>query len=244
MPDSDGDANNLKGKNALPLHALPAGWHPAHAVRNNGPDELAMHRFKLRELAEGWPMYRDAREWENFRSLFHPGAVVYTTWTGRIGLEEFIAVSQAGMDAGAHIMHRVHGCSVDIKPDARRAVVKMKATITQRFVLPGGIAVDAECDCRFCMFFARDPCQDTWGAVFVRHFYEKDRLVPVDPRRVPELDDARLAKLPEGYRFLAYCQEVCMGVKVKTDMPQMRGEAHDRLLAQCKAWLEGEDIEI
>nr|GAT50207.1 predicted protein [Mycena chlorophos] len=227
------------------LHSLPAGTRPTNAIRNNGPDELALERFKLRELAEGWPMYRDAREWENFRSLFHPGAFVYTTWSGRIGIEDFIKVSQDGMDQGAHIMHRVHGSSIDITPDARRAVVKMKATITQRFELPpDGIVVDAECDCRFCMFFEKDDSSN-WGARFVRHFYEKDKLIPVDPRRIPKLDDEKLDALPASYRYLAYCQEACMpGVTVKKDMPQIRGNEHDDLLRQVKAWLEGENIEV
>ena len=40
------------------LHSLPAESRPDKAVRNNGPNDLVLERFKLRELAEGWPMYR------------------------------------------------------------------------------------------------------------------------------------------------------------------------------------------
>ena len=40
------------------LHTLPGGSRPEHALRNNGPDHLVLERYKLRELAEGWPMYR------------------------------------------------------------------------------------------------------------------------------------------------------------------------------------------
>jgi hypothetical protein len=40
------------------LHSLPEGSRPSHAVHNNGSDSLALERYKLRELAEGWPMYR------------------------------------------------------------------------------------------------------------------------------------------------------------------------------------------
>ena len=40
------------------LHTLPAGSRPEKAVRNNGPDNLVLERYKLRELAEGWPSYR------------------------------------------------------------------------------------------------------------------------------------------------------------------------------------------
>ena len=44
---------------AMPnIHSLPAGSRPDKAVRNNGPDNLVLERSRLRELAEGWPMYR------------------------------------------------------------------------------------------------------------------------------------------------------------------------------------------
>ena len=43
---------------AVDLHSLPAGSRPDKAIRNNGLDDLAMERYKLRELAEGWPCYR------------------------------------------------------------------------------------------------------------------------------------------------------------------------------------------
>ena len=43
---------------AVDLHSLPTGSRPDTAIRNNGPDNLAMERYKLRELAEGWPCYR------------------------------------------------------------------------------------------------------------------------------------------------------------------------------------------
>lgn len=69
------------------LHNLPAGTWPSAAYRNNGPDNLAFERFKLRELAEGWPMYRDSSEWENFASIFAENAYVYTSWTGRIDIK-------------------------------------------------------------------------------------------------------------------------------------------------------------
>lgn len=87
-------------------------------------------------------------------------------------------------EAGAFIMHRIHGTSVDILNN--RAICKMKATITQRFSL-NGVEVDAESDCRFCFFFEQYTTKDgqnNWGAKLVRHWYEKDKLIPVDPRKV------------------------------------------------------------
>ena len=211
-------------------------------------------------------MYRDAREWENFRTIFHPdGAYVYTTWTGKTHIDKFIEASMAGMyvwasrarpgkadheslarrEKGAFIMHRIHGTSVDILDN--RAVCKMKATITQRFTLDG-VEVDAESDCRFCFFF-ESYGQGEWGAKLVRHWYEKDKLIAVDPRKIPAIDDEHLATFPVGYRYLGYCQEKTMGaadggatLKVKRDMPGHRGPEHDALLRNAKRWLDGEDL--
>jgi hypothetical protein len=153
------------------------------------------------------------------------------------------------MDNGTFVLHRIHGSTTDINASATLAVTKMKATITQRFVIDG-CEVDAESDCRFCYFWSKHPETGNWGANYIRHWYEKDKLIPVDPRRVPRLDDDKLRGYPTGYRYLAYCQEATMGVKVKVDMPghnrekNNNGEMHDLLYWQAKAWVEGEQVDF
>ena len=80
----------------------------------------------------------------------------------------------------------------------------MKATITQRFELDGCL-VDAESDCRFCFFWekgASDLPDGEWRARFVRHWYEKDKLLPVNPNKVPKLDEKKLEQYPSGYRYV------------------------------------------
>ena len=81
-------------------------------------------------------------------------------------------------------------------------------------------------------------------------------MIPVNPNKVPKLDEAKLATYPSGYRYLAYCQEATMSVKVLLDMPGHRrengapggsgacGKKHDSLYMQCKAWLEGKSLDI
>jgi len=242
------------------LHSLPAGSRPTDAIRNNGPDNLALERYKCREIAEGWPLYRDSCEWENFASMFAPNGYIYTTWTGKMRYQDFIRVSQAGMDNGAFIMHRAHGSTTDINTSATRAVTKMKATITQRFMLDD-CEVDAEGDCRFIFFFEKGTSESQsgefpipdgeWRARYVRHFYEKDKLIPTNPNKVPKLDEKKLESMPRGYRYLSYCQEVVQGFNIMRDMPGHRldgdnpnGKKHDLLYWQSKQWLEGEDIEF
>lgn len=173
---------------------------------------------------------------------------MYTTWSGRVSYKDFIVASKAGMDKGAFIMHRCHGITTDITPDAVRAVTKMKATITQRFRIDDA-EVDAEADCRFCFFF--EKVDGRWGAHFVRHWYEKDKLIPVNPDKFPRLDEKKLLSYPEGYKCLAYCQELTMGVTVLRDMPGHKrhvgttsGEKHDLLYRLTKDWLDGKDIDV
>jgi len=59
---------------------------------------------------------------------------------------DFIAASQAEKDRGAFIMPQIHGATTDIQ--GSRAVTKVRATITQRFLLDG-CEVDAESNCVF-----------------------------------------------------------------------------------------------
>jgi hypothetical protein len=194
-------------------------------------------------------LHSDAGEWENLKAVFHPGAYMFTTWTGKTPYLDFIAATQRAMDMGAFVVHRVHGTTTEINPASTRAVTKMKATISQRFVIDG-CEVDAEADCRFCYFWSKNLETGNWGANLVRHWYEKDKLIPVDPSKVPRLDDEKLKGYPTGYRYLAYCQETALSVKVMMDMPgrigekNINGQMHDALYLQAKAWVDGENLQL
>jgi hypothetical protein len=153
-------------------------------------------------------MYRGACVWENFASIFHNDAHIYTTWSGRVHFRKFFEISKAGMNKGAFIMHRCNGVSTDICLDGTRAVTKMKAVITQRFTIDGCV-VGVEADCRFCCLWECDP-QGDWRARLVRHWYEKDKMIPVNPNKVLNLCEERLLKYSPGYCMLAYCQEATM----------------------------------
>lgn len=57
---------------------------------------------------------------------------------------------------------------------------------------------------------------------------------------MPTFDEAKLAQQPDGYRFLAYAQSATN--KILMDLPQLRGEVHDRFYVTFTHWLDGEDI--
>jgi hypothetical protein len=152
------------------------------------------------------------------------------------------------MDRGAFIMHRCHRTTTDITPDGGRAVTKMKTRISQQFV--EDVEVDVEVNIKyhyqFCYFF--EKVDGRWGARFVRNWYKKDKVIPVNPAQLPNIDETRLATYPEGYKFFAYFQET-MGVAVIKDMPGHNchkntpsGDKHDLLYRQTKSWLEGKNV--
>jgi len=221
---------------------------PTNSSSLNGSDQDSLERWKIRELMEGFPAHRDACEWSKMRALFaSEDAYVFTTWSGGVPVDEFIKISEAGFKKGARIAHRVNGGTVDIatsgKGKGTRALGKLKATITQRFVTQTEqgerCEVDVDADCRLCFFAERKT--DGWKTHFFKGFYEKDRICPVDPRKVPAIDDAKLNAFPAGYRHLAYYQSATY--QIKMDLPQSEGQAHDQFYKSFIKWLDGASIE-
>jgi hypothetical protein len=186
----------------------------------------------IRRLVEGWAVWRDARQWDRFRTVWHDdGRMMATWWQGPY--EDFITVSEEGFARGVRILHFLGGSAVDVAED--RAIAQTKMTIAQRAEVEG-VVCDVVCTGRFYDFFERR--EGRWGLVLRQPIYERDRLDPVDPREVPRLDPAVLGGFPEGYRHLAYLQQG-IGYDVKRDMPGLDGPEVDALYAEGAAWLAG-----
>ena len=190
-------------------------------------------RLEIRELVENWVLWRDARQWDRFRTLWHPEGRMNATWF-QGGFEEFIRVSQEGYDRGVRIMHFLGGCTVDLAGE--RAIAQTKMTIGQRASVDG-VACDVVCTGRFYDFLERR--EGRWGMVLRQPIYEKDRVDPVDPAAQLSLDIRLLRRFPEGYRHLAYLQ-ARIGYTVKPDMPGHDGPELGALYAAGEGWLRGE----
>ena len=53
---------------------------PVQTSHINGSTEEVLARYMITELCKGWPVYRDASEWQNYRSLFtKKDAYVFTS---------------------------------------------------------------------------------------------------------------------------------------------------------------------
>jgi len=189
-------------------------------------------KARIREVVESWAVWRDAGDWERFKSVWHQGAVMMATWF-QGPAERFIDASREGWDKGVSILHFLGGSSIDVAGD--RAIAQTKMTISQRANVDG-VACDVVCTGRFFDFFERRV--DAWGIVLRQPIYEKDRLDPIDPAAKLRLDATLLEQFPEGYRHLAYAQ-TRLGFTVKRDMPTLKGPEVVRLYARGAAWLSG-----
>ncbi len=197
--------------------------------------DIAADKVAIRELVEGWALWRDARLWDRFRTVWHPEGRMIATWF-QGGFEEFIKVNDQGWARGVRILHFLGGSTVDVSGDRGIAVTKM--TISQRAPVEGVIC-DVVCTGRFYDFFEKRAGR--WGLVLRQPIYEKDRLDPVDPAAKLNLDRNLLDSFPEGYRHLAYLQNK-IGYKVKLDMPLIEGPALDAIYARGARWLAGGDL--
>jgi SnoaL-like domain len=189
----------------------------------------------IRQLLENWVVWRDAGDWERFRSVWHDDGVMMATWFQGVA-DEFIRVSREGWDRGVSILHFLGGSAVDLQ--GQRAVAQTKMTISQRASVHA-VLVDVVCTGRFYDFLEKRDGR--WAIVLRQPIYEKDRMDPVSPSARLELDPAQLALFPEGYRHLAYLQSQ-IGYKVKTDMPGLKGAEVTALYARGSRWLQGEPL--
>jgi len=192
--------------------------------------------LEIRRLVESWVVWRDAGDWERFRTVWHDDGRMMATWF-QGSCDDFIRVSREGFERGVRILHFLGGTSVDVAGD--RGVAQTKMTITQRAEVDG-VECDVVCTGRFYDFVERRD--GVWGLVLRQPIYEQDRLGPVDPAARLELDRDLLESFPVGYRHLAYLQ-TRLGFAVKPDMPGLTGPEVEALYASGARWLAGEDLD-
>ena len=197
--------------------------------------DAMIERLRIREVIENWALWRDAGDWERFRTVWHPEGRMMATWF-QGPAEAFIEVSREGFEKGVSILHFLGGTTVDLA--GTRAIAQTKMTISQRGDFDG-VRCDVLCTGRFYDFFEARGGQ--WKIVLRQPIYEKDRLDPLDRSAALPLDRALLLQFPEGYRHLAYAQ-TRIGFTVKRDMPQLQGPEVERLYVDGAAWLAGKPL--
>jgi hypothetical protein len=194
-------------------------------------------RRDIRELIENWAIWRDARLWDHFRTVWHEDGQIWATWFQGT-YEDFIRMNDDGWERGVRILHSLGGTAVHI--NGGRAIAQTRMTISQRAPVEG-VLCDVVCTGRFYDFLEKRSSR--WGIVLRRGIYEKDRIDPVSGAARPDLDQELLARFPEGYRHLAYLQ-TRVGYQVRSDVPGPEGAALDALYALGASWLSGSELPL
>jgi hypothetical protein len=117
-----------------------------------------LDRLAIRDLVENWVLWRDAGDWERFRTVWHDDGVMMATWF-QGPAEEFIRVSRQGWDKGVSILHFLGGTTIELA--GARAVAQTKMTISQRAVVEG-VPCDIVCTGRFYDFFEKRAGRWAW----------------------------------------------------------------------------------
>ena len=198
-------------------------------------EQAMQERLAIRETIENWAIWRDAGDWERFRTVWAKNGRMEATWKQGTA-DEFIAASIAGWNEGVSILHFLGGNSSDVVGD--RAISQTKMTISQRGIVDGS-ACDVVCTGRFYDFMVKED--GAWKVLLRQPIYEKDRLDPLDPSVKLELDQNLLNSFPVGYRHLGYMQHK-IGYTVKRDMPGLKGPEVEALYAKGYDWLNGKPL--
>src|SRR5207244_8977387 len=97
-------------------------------------DQVMAEKLAIRETIDNWILWRDAGDWQRFKTVWHPDGWMNATWF-QGPAEQFIEVSREGFNKGVNILHFYGGFSCDIAGD--RANARTKMTISQRATVEG-----------------------------------------------------------------------------------------------------------
>ena len=156
-----------------------------------------LDRLAIRDLIENWVLWRDAGDWERFRTVWHDDGVMMATWF-QGPAEEFIRVSREGWSKGVSILHFLGGTAIDLA--GARAVAQTKMTISQR-----GDRRRRALRRRLHRPLLRFPreARRPLGPGAAPADLREGPHGSGDPGRAPGARRGRAGALPEGYRHLA-----------------------------------------
>ena len=84
-------------------------------------NENLLEAFAIRTVVDNWVLWRDAGDWDRFRTVWHDDGYMMATWF-QGPKEDFIKVSQEGFARGVSILHFLGGSSIELAGDRASAV--------------------------------------------------------------------------------------------------------------------------
>src|SRR5947207_15757388 len=111
-------------------------------------DQLMAEKLAIRETIDNWILWRDAGDWERFKTVWHPEGWMNATWF-QGPAKQFIEVSREGFNKGVNILHFYGGFKCRIV--GYRAIGPNQMANRQRAIRGGGLG-DVLCTGRVCEF--------------------------------------------------------------------------------------------
>lgn len=130
-----------------------------------------LEKEKIREVVSNWAFWRDAQDWPNLLSTFHPEGTILISWFD--GSHEGF-VNESKKTAGTK--HDLGNSRVEV--NGSRAIAESNVTIMVRAEIIG-MEADVTSRARFVDFFERR--EGHWKIVRRVGVYEHDRLDLVSP---------------------------------------------------------------
>ena len=192
-------------------------------------------RLAIRDLIENWVLWRDARMWDRFRTVWHKDGQMWATWF-QGSYEDFIRVSQEGYDRGVRIMHMLGGMSIDIK--GKRAIAQTKMTISQRAKVEG-VLCDVVAAGASTIFWksAKAAGASCCGGSPTRKT-ASTRLSPTQSSRSTR-------RIWRNFRKAIATSPICRArsaTRSRTSLPGLDGPPLAALYAKGEAWLKGKKL--
>ena len=188
-------------------------------------DELAILR-----LINRWIVYRDSGDWVRLRAIWHEDGTMTAGWQAGPA-DAFIAACKAVFEGSQNVVHELGAVEIVVKD--HRAISQAKMTITSRGELDGTLC-DVTCMGRHLDRWEKR--EGLWGLLARQTIYDRDRVDPVVPGEVPQLDQALLTSFGEAYRHLAYLL-VRRGFQVSQQHPALKTPQGDALTNDWRNWL-------
>jgi hypothetical protein len=195
-------------------------------------DSSVSDEVAIRNVVETWAVARDAGLWEDLLGTWHEDGRMHTTWCDA-PRDDFVDAVRKIADQGKLAHHFLGGTKIELAGD--RAIAQAKTTISARLEVDG-VECDLTCWGRFYDFFERR--EDRWAIVLRQPIYEKDRIDPVYPGAILDVDRDLLDGFPSGCRWLLYALKKA-GLPVITAQIGASGPMLDQLYADGAAWLQG-----
>ncbi len=195
--------------------------------------ERSIARGEIIELVQRERLARDMQQWDELVSCYSPGSEVEISWFKGSGAE-FAAASARMMSGALQTFHQMSPTVTRIRGD--RALADSGCAIHLLGKIDG-IAMNVVAQARIWSRVER--IADDWLMASLRVVYVRDVILPVDPSRVPTLDQAKLASYRPSYRFVSFML-ASHGMKTRNDLPGTdEPEAVNALRHAEEAWLNG-----